>query len=609
VRSFGHSIGLVLWVLAVVIGSGRASMAADVPPDFWRNYPPVSPFEGVRWRAEVPEVRVAGDWYQLVKIDDLEAAKIVAACKSLDANRWQKRFEEDLAAVLSSMGDKPGETVALVVSDLSTQERKTLTNVAMTRANREAVRRGQSDDQEVSNSPLNREQARQDLDTMKDLLATNYSYLELRGVDYKTGLADISDGLSDSNDLAVFEIQLQKLMARFGDGHSGIDDITNALPTGFLPFLLGDTADGIVAFGADRSGFLDADFQYLRSLDGVPVEEWMAAARRIVPDVSPQFVRDESIRTLRYVNFVRGELGLPIKETIAVELETSSGAAVKDLELPLAAQKPVYGTWPRGSDRILAGNIGYLRLASMDDSPTFIVRLTQSMRDFESTRGLIIDVRDNGGGARDGLRQLLPYFVRATDLPRVVNVAAYRLRPGEDADAPEGYLSDRGLYPLASHVWSDQERELLRRFADAFHPAWKLPEGEFSAWHYAVVAPVIRSDVYYYSRPVVILMNSQCFSATDIFLAALKGWRNVTLIGTPSGGGSGRVNEFPLPNGQIRLRLCSMASFQPNGRLYEAHGTIPDVMAEPIATDWIGRTDTVLAAGVARIEGAHAVMP
>jgi hypothetical protein len=52
-----------------------------------------------------------------------------------------------------------------------------------------------------------------------------------------------------------------------------------------------------------------------------------------------------------------------------------------------------------------------------------------------------------------------------------------------------------------------------------------------------------------------------------------------------------------------------MASFQPNGRLYEAHGTIPDVMAEPIATDWIGRTDTVLAAGVARIEGAHAVMP
>jgi C-terminal processing protease CtpA/Prc len=114
-------------------------------------------------------------------------------------------------------------------------------------------------------------------------------------------------------------------------------------------------------------------------------------------------------------------------------------------------------------------------------------------------------------------------------------------------------------------------------------------------------------DVYYYSRPAIILMNSQCFSATDVFLGAFKDWRNVTLMGAASG--SGRVDEFPLPNGHIRLRICSMASFQPNGRLYEAHGTIPDVTIRPIATDWIGKTDSVLAAAVARLDGERLGMP
>jgi C-terminal processing protease CtpA/Prc len=596
------------FLIAVVVGAcGKAPADAPAhPSDLWRGYPRLSPFQAVRWRGDVPEVRVGGTWYELLKLDGLPAKKIVATCKVLDDDAWQKRFEEDLVAVLTSMGDKPGDSATLVLKDPSSEHVQTLTGVAMSEENRDAIRDAR---QEVEDGPLTRDQAQQDLDATKDLLETNYSYLKLRGVDYKTGLAEISHGLADSNDQASLEIQLQKMMARFGDGHSGIDDFTEALPAGFAPFLLGDTEEGLVVFRADHSDFLDANFPYLRSLDGVPVEEWLAAARRIVPDVSPQFVRNDSIRMLRYVNYLRGELGLPPKVKLSVELDAGSSGPVKVLQLPLAAEKPIYGTWPRGADRILSGDIGYLRLGTMDDSPAFTQRLTQAMRDFRQTRGLIIDVRDNGGGVRDGLRQLFPYFLSSTDGPRVVNVAAYRLKSGDDPNAPEGYLANRALYPLTSHVWWDQDRVALRQFAETFKPAWTLPDRQFSAWHYAVIKPASGSDVYYYARPVVILMNSQCFSATDIFLGAFKGWRNVTLMGTASGGGSGRVDEFPLPNGRIRLRLCSMASFQPNGRLYEAHGTIPDVTIRPIATDWIGKTDSVLAAAVARLDGEHPEMP
>ena len=37
-----------------------------------------------------------------------------------------------------------------------------------------------------------------------------------------------------------------------------------------------------------------------------------------------------------------------------------------------------------------------------------------------------------------------------------------------------------------------------------------------------------------------------------------------------------------------------MTSFRPNGKLYDGNGIQPDIVVEPIATDFIARTDTVL---------------
>ncbi|MHC4137953.1 MAG: S41 family peptidase [Planctomycetota bacterium] len=105
----------------------------------------------------------------------------------------------------------------------------------------------------------------------------------------------------------------------------------------------------------------------------------------------------------------------------------------------------------------------------------------------------------------------------------------------------------------------------------------------------------------YYGRPVVVLMDVFCFSATDIFLGALDGLRNVTLLGVPSGGGSGRSQAVRLRHSGFDVRVSSMASFQPDGKLYDGNGVAPDVLVEPQATDWIGRTDTMLEAALKRL--------
>jgi C-terminal processing protease CtpA/Prc len=110
-----------------------------------------------------------------------------------------------------------------------------------------------------------------------------------------------------------------------------------------------------------------------------------------------------------------------------------------------------------------------------------------------------------------------------------------------------------------------------------------------------VISPVINNNqYYYYDKPVIILMDSSNFSACDIFLGAFKGWRNVTLLGTPSGGGSGSAISYRLYHSYISLKLSSMASFRSNGTLYDGNGIQPDVYCEPTPTDYIGQTDTVL---------------
>jgi C-terminal processing protease CtpA/Prc len=286
-------------------------------------------------------------------------------------------------------------------------------------------------------------------------------------------------------------------------------------------------------------------------------------------------------------------LGLPQKSRVALEL--TDGKKQTTAEFDVLSRLPRPAGWLHGPSRKLEGNIGYLRLAEMDGSPAFQARLRDQMTAFKGVRGLIIDVRQNGGGSREPLRTLFPYFMKANEKPYVANVARYRMPAGTRKSA-EGYLDNRFLYPISSREWSRGEKKLLEKFARSFKPEWE-PKGAFSDWHFMLLRP----GGTRFAKPVVILMDGGCFSATDIFLGAFKGRRNVTLMGTPSAGGSGRTQTTRLSNSRMKVRLSSMASFQPNGKLYDGNGIEPDVVVEPVPTDYIGKTDSVLDAAVKRL--------
>jgi hypothetical protein len=288
-----------------------------------------------------------------------------------------------------------------------------------------------------------------------------------------------------------------------------------------------------------------------RTIDGRPIDEWLEAVSCLVIDLSDETSRFRALRRLRHLNYARLELGVELTDEVRVELEAAGGKRRRTLTLPLARSKPIYGPWPRRETGRLEGDVGYLRIPSMSSSSEFVEGLVGALHGFADTQTLVIDVRGNGGGSRDALRALLPCLMESEEAQRIVNVAAYRLPPQTKRGETEGYMQNRYIYPLSYSRWTEDERETIEALRSEFVPDWTLPEGEFSDWHYFVLSAA--EPAKRYSGRVFLLIDTGCFSATDIFIGAFAGAANVTMIGTTSGGGSGRSQGSELANSGLSV--------------------------------------------------------
>jgi hypothetical protein len=442
---------------------------------------------------------------------------------------------------------------------------------------------------------LTKKEVEADLDELEWILENCYSYLHRKNVDYKTALDAIRFSVKDQIKRSQLAWKINKAIALFGDGHSRVKDPDMKwFSSQHLPFLMEEYQGRHVAFKEDRTGFVDPDYPFITKIRELPVSRWLQETKESIPDASEQFVKLNSVRHLRHYGIFRRELGLNQTKLLQVQLESEDGKKHITANLPFVKDRLQYKCWPERDSQILTCNIGYLRLAPfMDFRQEFSDMIVQNMNDFKNTQGLIIDIRGNGGGARNPLNVLFPFFMKPQDEPHIVNVAAYR--DGVKRKECRERFKLRFLYPADSPHWTSAEKAVIQKHAKTFKPEWVLPKGSFSPWYYFVISPPLNDEqYYYYDKPVVILMESRNFSACDIFLGAFKGFRNVTLLGTPSGGGSGSAIKYCLHHSDIKVKLSSMASFRPNGKLYEGNGIHPDVLCEPVPTDAIGQTDTIL---------------
>lgn len=174
---------------------------------------------------------------------------------------------------------------------------------------------------------------------------------------------------------------------------------------------------------------------------------------------------------------------------------------------------------------ILPDGIGYLRITTFVTGP-WISEFGNVLSVLRDTRGLIIDVRDNGGGSTNMSDIVVSRFLTS---------------------------------PLA------------------YFPIYK--GGKLQPVYF--LAP---SGPFTYSQPVVVLINGVSFSTTECFAEMMKQIPSVVVVGDTTGGGGGAPEHYPLPSGR-KIRVSTKNICRYDGAPQEWNGVPPDVVVMQTRTD------------------------
>ena len=184
--------------------------------------------------------------------------------------------------------------------------------------------------------------------------------------------------------------------------------------------------------------------------------------------------------------------------------------------------------------------VGYLRISDFLGAG-WAGDVDEALRTLDSAKTLIVDIRENYGGA--------------TAL--AVAVA------GRFADAPHDY----GYIRLRNGP----------------------KHGDFTNFIAEHVAPVGR----HFAGSVFVLTNRRVFSSAEDFVLAMRTFPNVTVVGDTTAGASGGPLTRSLPNGWT-LQISEWMEYTPGHRPFEGVGLAPDLVTKSSASALRTGSDPVL---------------
>ncbi len=441
----------------------------------------------------------------------------------------------------------------------------------------------------------------EDIAFLDEALKTQSSYQGLNGFDYQTTfqeyLASIHTETVAQHDFGLF---LRETIGKIGDRHAYVKGfkLPNSL---FLPFVVAPLDGQVVGVHYVREErkyeLLHPNFPYLKAINGTPVQAFLKA---ILPEDSQapsEAYHAYAVKRLKYMEKNYATLQLPLPAIFEFTFTNHTSDTI--VRLPLERERRKYRTWDErfqayfGQEKeelndaalcekffqIDENNVAYARWSDMvkpKDAPVFYEAFRDFMQAAISSKALIIDIRNNGGGTRHLIFELAKYLVHPEAI-HVVNIAQQRTKLPLDEDYKVS-LNHRFLYALSD--LDTREQASVKALMKGFQPMYNLPSDKFSEPYFCVFNGEKLSKlegVYHYDKPVYILMNERCFSAASILVATFKDLPNVQLVGVQTDGSSGNSRYVELPKSKLLLKLSTMVSFQKDGRILDGYGTMPDI--------------------------------
>lgn len=201
--------------------------------------------------------------------------------------------------------------------------------------------------------------------------------------------------------------------------------------------------------------------------------------------------------------------------------------------------------------KTLEDNIGYIYYGSFSND-VGEGNLTQILNRMAVCDGIIFDVRNNGGGSLTNVKRITARFFNERTH---VGYISHKIGPGHNDFSP-------------------------------LHPK------------YAETSNRVR-----YQKPVVVLANRGCYSATNEFVSVMKYAPNVTVIGDKTGGGSGLPFSSELPNGwSVRFSASPMFNAE---KEHIEFGVEPHIYVDMLQTDADKKKDTIIEKARSLIKSAR----
>ena len=202
----------------------------------------------------------------------------------------------------------------------------------------------------------------------------------------------------------------------------------------------------------------------------------------------------------------------------------------------------LYNNWILNTNK----KIGYIYYSSFADAVDDY-SLDYVMNRFSNADGLIIDVRNNGGGSPTNIFKILSRIVPDRRL-----VYKSRMKIGKAHNS-----FGESLYVYAE------------------------PDGN-----------------YQFTKKIIVLTNKNSYSATSFFATATKAYDNIIIIGDSTGGGLGAPTGGELPNGWTYRFSASQTSAKSNSSwnhtdIYE-DGVPPDIYVTISDSDFDNEIDSIL---------------
>lgn len=247
--------------------------------------------------------------------------------------------------------------------------------------------------------------------------------------------------------------------------------------------------------------------QIIRIFDGAPAEKSGLKPGDLIDSVSGHTARGLSLDTVSAQ--VKGKAGTSVQ--LRVE------RAGKFLDFTITRQEVAL---PVVEENVIGKNVGYISVSSF--SSGVAAKFTQALHRLENkkVRGIVIDIRDNGGGYLNECLDMLADFIKH-----------------------------------GTALWTQQAGGQLSPIA------------------------VSGSSV---SFPVVVLVNENSASASEIFSAAMKENKVALIVGTTTYGKGLIQRTWNLSSG-YELKVTVEEYYTPNKNTIQKKGLAPDIfIADPV---------------------------